>query len=108
MILLIVYRIDKLIEDNSVSKVIEERKSNPEGKETNNEAVKKNELEKFKSGRNIASEDPETTQVKTEANKARSDTIKIKIMKFCNTAFNVFRCLALKNFLQNQQKSLRS
>ena len=74
MILLIVYRIDKLIEDNSVSKVIEERKSNPEGKETNNEAVKKNELEKFKSGRNIASEDPETTQVKTEANKTRSDT----------------------------------
>ena len=71
--LLIVYRIDKLKEDNSISKVIEERKSNPEGKETNNEAVKKNELEFFELGRNIASKDPEITQVKTKANHSRSD-----------------------------------
>ena len=63
--LLIVYRIDKLKEDNSISKVIEERKSNSEGKETNNEAVKKNELKKLELGRNIASKDPEITQVKT-------------------------------------------
>ena len=60
---LIVYRIDKLKEDNSISKVIEEKKSNSEGKDSNNEAVKKNELENFETGRNIASKDPETTQV---------------------------------------------
>ena len=70
--LLIVYRIDKLKEDNSISKVIEERKSYPEGKETNNEAVKKNELENCEPGRDIASKDPETKQVKTEANKSNS------------------------------------
>ena len=71
--LLIVYRIDKSQEENSISKVIEETKSNLEGIETNNEAVKKNELENFETGRNIASKDPETTQVKSESNKSRSD-----------------------------------
>ena len=73
LMLLIVYRNDRLKADNSISKVIEERKSNQEEKETNNEAVKKNELEKFELGRNIASKDPEITQVKTESNKSRSD-----------------------------------
>ena len=53
--------------------MIEERKSNPQGKETDNEAVKKNEIENFELGWNIASKDPETTQVKTEANKRTSD-----------------------------------
>ena len=71
--LLIIYRIDKLKEDNLISKVIEERKSSSEGKDTNNEAVKKNKLENFELGRNIPSKDPETTQVKTEANMRKSD-----------------------------------
>ena len=72
--LLIVCRIDKLKEDNSISKVIEEKKSNQEDKETNNEAVKKNELENFEPGRDIASKDPETKQVKIEANKNSSNS----------------------------------
>ena len=71
--LFIVYRNDELKEDDSISKVIEERKSNPEEKETNNEAVKKNELENSEPGQNIASNDPETTKVKPEVNKSRSD-----------------------------------
>ena len=94
--LLIVYRIDKSQEENSISKVIEETKSNLEGIETNNEAVKKNELKNFELGRKIASKDPEITQVKTEANKSKSDriqsvvSIKIKIIKISNTAFYAF------------------
>ena len=71
--LLIVYRIDKSQEENSISKVIEETKSNLEGIETNNEAVKKNEFKNFELGRKIASKDPEITQVKIEANKSKSD-----------------------------------
>ena len=90
--LLIIYRIDKLKEDNLISKVIEERKSSSEGKDTNNEAVKKNKLENFELGRNIPSKDPETTQVKTEANKSNYDRsqIKIKIIEISNTASNAF------------------
>ena len=68
----IIYRIDKLKEDNLISKVIEERKSSSEGKDTNNEAVKKNKLENFETCRNIASKDVETTQVKTKSDKSRS------------------------------------
>ena len=63
--LLIVYRNDKLKEEKAISKVIEERKSKSEENETTTEAVKKNELENFETGRNIASKDPETTQVKS-------------------------------------------
>ena len=66
----IVYRIDKLKEDNSISKVIEERKSKSEENETTTEAVKKNELENFEPGRNIQYTDPGTTQVKLKSIRA--------------------------------------